>query len=379
MTPTTLVNPAFEHLRQIPLYVPGKPIQEVQRELGLGSIVKLASNENPWGPTPAVKARVLRAVSGSADEGLGLYPVSDGLYLRTAIANRRGFSPDQVILGNGSSEIIEMAAKAMLLDGGSGVAAKYSFAIYSIATQTAGGTFIESPGNPLELEVETLLAAVRPDTRIVYLGNPNNPTGTMLDRAALAHLVAALREDILLVVDQAYAEYVDPAIYPDASVHLAERANLLVLHTFSKIHCLAGLRIGYGLGRPELLSLLERVRSPFNTNHLAQVAAEVAVQDVAFEAFSREKNRSAREAFLLEAGKHRCQVSGQAGNFLLMETVFPAPELFRDLLKRGVIVRPMQGYGLPNHIRITLGTPEEMVSFWKAIGPILDHAGCGCS
>jgi histidinol-phosphate aminotransferase len=378
MTVSTSINPAFEHLRQIPLYVPGKPIQEVQRELGLDSIIKLASNENPWGPTEAVKNRVLRAVSGSKDEGLGLYPISDGMYLRSAIARRRGFNPDQIILGNGSSEIIEMAAKAVLLDGGSGVAPKHSFAIYSIATQTAGGRFIESPGSPDELDADSIIAAVQADTRIVYLGNPNNPTGTMLDKASLARLVQDLRDDILLVVDQAYAEYVDPDTYPDAAVHLKERTNLLVLHTFSKIHCLAGLRIGYGLGHPEVLSLLERVRSPFNTNHLAQVAAEVAVADVAFEAFSRQKNQEARDAFYAEGKLHRCTVSGQAGNFLLMETILPAAELFKDLLRKGIIVRPMQGYGLPNHIRVTMGTPEEMAAFWTAIIPILDNTGCGC-
>jgi histidinol-phosphate aminotransferase len=313
MTVTPAANPSFDHLRKIPLYVPGKPIQEVQRELGLESIVKLASNENPWGPTAAVKQRLVRAVNGSEDESVSLYPVSDGLYLRTAIARRRGVAPEQVILGNGSSEIIEMAAKAALLDGGSGVAPKHSFAIYGIATQTVGGRFIESPATATDFTAESILAAVQPDTRIVYLGNPNNPTGTILDRTSLAKLVRQLRHDILLVVDQAYAEYEDPDIYPDASAHLPERENLLVLHTFSKIHCLAGLRIGYGLGRPALLSLLERVRSPFNTNHLAQVAAEVAVEDQAFEAFSRHKNQEARIAFLEEAVKHRCKVTGQAG------------------------------------------------------------------
>jgi len=375
MTSSTLVNPALDHLRQIPLYVPGKPIQEVQRELGLKTVVKLASNENPWGPTAAVKARVLKAVHGSVDEGMALYPVSDGLYLRTAIAKRRGVDPGQVILGNGSTEILEMAAKAFLLEGGSGIAARHSFALYSIAIQTAGGRFLESPGTTEELEIDTLLAAVQPDTRLVYVGNPNNPTGTILTKADMARLVRELRQDILLVVDQAYAEYVDPASYPDATVHLGDRANLLVLRTFSKIHCLAGLRIGYGLASPELLSLLERVRSPFNTNHLAQVAAEVAVADESFEAFCRQKNLEARTAFLEEAAKHRCRVTGQAGNFLLMETQFPAAELFKDLLHQGVIVRPMQAYGLPNHIRVTMGAPQEMAAFWRALGPIL---ACGC-
>lgn len=375
---TLLSNHAFEILRQIPLYVPGKPIQEVQRELGLDSIVKLASNENPWGPTEAVKARLLKAVEGTRDEGVGLYPVSDGYYLRSAIARRRGIAVDKIILGNGSSEILEMAAKAALVGGGSAVAPKHSFAIYGIATQTAGGRFIECPCSPTELDVDAILAAVQADTRVVFLGNPNNPTGVMLGREGLERLVRDLRDDILLVVDQAYAEYEDPETYPDARAYLEERSNLLVLHTFSKIHALAALRIGYGLGHPKLLALLERVRSPFNTNMLAQVAAETAVEDYAFEAFSRQRNQEAREAFFREAANHRCQATGMAGNFALLESEIPAPELFKDLLRAGVIVRPMQGYGLPNHVRVTMGKPEEMEAFWKAVAPILDNAGCGC-
>lgn len=375
MTSALSSLPAFGHLASIPLYVPGKPIQEVQRELGLTSIVKLASNENPWGPTEAVKARVMAAVTGAEFEGLGLYPVSDGWYLRQRIAQRKGLTPDRVILGNGSSEILEMVAKAAFLDGGSAVVPKHSFAIYGIATQTAGGRVIESRATADELDVDDLLRKVAQDTRLVYLGHPNNPTGIRLERSALERLVRNLREDIVLVVDQAYAEYEDPADYPDAAGYLDERANLLVLHTFSKIHALAAMRIGYGLGSQELMQYLERVRSPFNTNHLAQVAAEVAVQDLAFEVFSRQKNAEAREAFVAEAAKHRCRISGTSGNFILLESAFPAAELFKELLQRGVIVRPMQGYGLPNHIRVTFGKPGEMAAFWKAAGPLLD-GGC---
>jgi len=367
--------PGFEHLSRIPLYVPGKPIQEVQRELGLTRIVKLASNENPWGPTEAVKARVASVISGSEFEGLGLYPVSDGYYLRKRIAERKAVTVDRVVLGNGSSELLEMVAKAAFLDGGSAVIPKHSFAIYGIATQTAGGRVIESRASATELDVDDILRSVAGDTRLVYLGHPNNPTGIRLERAAMERLVHGLREDVLLVVDQAYAEYEDPAEYPDAAAYLDTRPNLLVLHTFSKIHALAAMRIGYGLGSKELMSFLERVRSPFNTNHLAQVAAEVAVQDVAFETFSRQKNTEARAAFLVEAGKHRCRLTGTGGNFVLMETAFPAADLFNELLHRGVIVRPMQGYGLPNHIRITFGKPEEMRAFWTAAGPLLD-GGC---
>jgi histidinol-phosphate aminotransferase len=373
--PTTAKPFASDHLRRIPLYIPGKPIQEVQRELGLDAVVKLASNENPWGPTEAVKRRVAEAVLGSENEGMGLYPVSDGFYLRRAIAQRKGLRPGNVILGNGSSEIIEMMAKAALLDGGTAVIPKHSFAIYGIATQTVGGWVLESRADADGVDVDSILASVRPDTRLVFLGNPNNPTGILLQRSELERLVRQLREDVVLVVDQAYAEYEDPATYPDAAAYLPERASLLVLHTFSKIHALAGLRMGYGLGHPELLQLLERVRSPFNTNHLAQVAAEVAVLDLEFEAFSRARNAEARTAFLAEAAKHRCRVTGEAGNFVLMETSFPAQEIFQELLQRGVIVRPMQAYGLHSHIRITLGKPEEMQTFWRAAGPILD-AGC---
>ncbi len=367
--------PGFEHLSGIPLYVPGKPIQEVQRELGLTRIVKLASNENPWGPTEAVKARVAAVVAGSEFEGLGLYPVSDGFYLRQRIAERKGMSVDRVVLGNGSSEILEMVAKAAFLGGGSAIIPKHSFAIYGIATQTVGGRVIESRASATEIDVDDILRSVAEDTRLVYLGHPNNPTGVRLERAALERLVHHLREDIVLVVDQAYAEYEDPTEYPDAAAYLDERPNLLVLHTFSKIHALAAMRIGYGLGSKELMGYLERVRSPFNTNHLAQAAAEVAVQDLAFEAFSRQKNAEARATFVLEAASHRCQLSGTSGNFVLLETVFPAAELFKELLRRGVIVRPMHGYGLPNHIRVTFGKPQEMQAFWSAAGPLLD-GGC---
>ena len=375
MTPALSALPGFEHLARIPLYVPGKPIQEVQRELGLARIVKLASNENPWGPTEAVKARLSDLIAGRDGGSLALYPVSDGFYLRRAIAARKGLDLDRIILGNGSSEILEMAAKAAFLDGGSAVVPRFSFAMYGIATQTAGGRVIESRASATELDADDILRCVEPDTRLVYLGHPNNPTGIRLERAALERLVHRLREDVVLVVDQAYAEYEDPGTYPDAAAYLDQRPNLLVLHTFSKIHALASLRMGYGLGSRELMGYLERVRSPFNTNHLAQAAAEVALQDPAFEAFSRARNTEAREAFQSEAGRHRCQVSGTSGNFVLLESVHPAADLFQELLHRGVIVRPMHGYGLPGHVRVTLGRPEEMEAFWAAAGPLLD-GGC---
>nr|AGS53480.1 biosynthetic Aromatic amino acid aminotransferase beta @ histidinol-phosphate aminotransferase [uncultured bacterium contig00038] len=361
----------FELLERIPLYVPGKPIQEVKREYGLDHIIKLASNENPWGPTPAVKAKIIDAVNGTDDEGVGLYPVSDGFYLRKAISECRRIKLEQIVLGNGSAEIIEMAAKACFIAGGSAVIPRHSFAIGGISVQTAGGRIIETHATATEVDVEAILKAIEPDTKMVYIANANNPTGVQIGRDGIAMLVKEIRDDILLVVDQAYAEYSEPGDFPDAANYLGERENLLVLHTFSKIYALASLRIGYGLGNERMITLMERVRSPFNTNHIAQVAAEVAIRDKEFVAFCREKNRQARDAFFVEAAKHRCTVSSNAGNFVLLETAIPAPDLFQYLLKKSVIVRPMHGYGLPMHMRITLGRPEEMEAFWAAAAPIL--------
>ncbi|MDR1841109.1 MAG: aminotransferase class I/II-fold pyridoxal phosphate-dependent enzyme [Holophagales bacterium] len=361
----------FELVEKIPLYIPGKPIQEVKREYGLGRIVKLASNENPYGPTPAVKERILKAVSGSDDEGIGLYPVSDGFYLRQAISERRKVALNKIVLGNGSAEIIEMAAKACFIAGGSAVIPRHSFAIGGIATQSSGGRVIETSASATEVDVEAVIKAVEPDTRMVYIANANNPTGVQIERDGIARLVKTLRDDILLVVDQAYAEYANPGEFSDASEFLGERENLLVLHTFSKIYALAALRIGYGLGNERIITLLERVRSPFNTNHVAQVAAETAIRDVEFVASCREKNQQAKDIFFNEAKKYPCTASGNAGNFVLLETAIPAPDLFVQLLKKSVIIRPMHGYGLPQHLRVTLGRPEEMEAFWTAIAPIL--------
>jgi histidinol-phosphate aminotransferase len=365
----------FEHLRRLPRHRSGLPLQALS--LNPGDVVNLAENGNRWGPAEAVQAQVLMELTGPG--AFRTYPAGDGLALRSAIAGRRGLDPGQVILGNGSTELIGIAARAMLLDGGSGLAARHSFEAFGLATQAAGGRFIQCHATATDVEAAHLLGAVQPDTRIVYLGHPDNPTGTLLERDALTRLALELREDILLVVDQAYAEYEDPATYPDASTLLEHRNNLLVLHTFSKLHGLAALRIGYGIANPDLAGLLERMRCPFNTSRPAQVAAEAALQDEAFEAFSRAQNLAAREAFLAEAERHRCRVSGQAGNFMLMETVFPARELARDLLRQGIMVCPADGYGLPNHVRVAMGTPQDMDAFWKAAGPILDNLGCGCS
>ncbi|MDR2560492.1 MAG: aminotransferase class I/II-fold pyridoxal phosphate-dependent enzyme [Holophagales bacterium] len=362
----------FELLEKIPLYVPGKPIQEVKREYGLSKVVKLASNENPWGPSQAVKDRISEIVSGNDDEGLGLYPVSDGYYLRKAISERKGVKLGQIVLGNGSAELIEMAAKACLINGGSAVMPKHSFAIANIAAQASGGYVIETSATATEVDVDAIIKGIKPCTKMVYIANVNNPTGVEIGRDGIERLVKEIRKDILLVIDQAYAEYSSPDTSPDATPFLNDRENFLILHTFSKIYALAALRVGYGLGSEKIITLLERVRSPFNTNSLAQAAAEVAIRDLDFVKLCREKNQAARKTFFAEAAKHRCKATGDAGNFVLLECAIPAQEFFIELLKKSVIVRPMHGYNLPYHQRVSLGREEEMEAFWATAGPMMD-------
>lgn len=365
----------FEHLHRLPRH---RQVPPVPRPGSPEGVVNLASNGNPLGPSEAVRARLRAALDGGGTDLLRFYPAADGLDLRVALAARRSLDPEQILLGNGSTELISLAAQAMLMDGGSGLAARHTFSPFGRAVQAAGGRFIQCRGEAAEADPDALLAATQPDTRIVYVANPNNPTGVLLDRPALAHLVRDLRPDILLVVDQAYAEYEDPATYPDAAAFLPERDNLLVLHTFSKIHGLAALRLGYGLAGTALAGLLERVRRPFNTNHLAQVAGLAALDGDDHLAAARIRNGEARQAFQAEAGRYRCRVTGQAGSFLLLETVYPARELARDLFHRGVLISPLDGYALPNHVRVAMGTPADMAAFWKAAGPVLNHLDCGC-
>jgi len=365
----------FEHLQRLPRHRQVPPIPGPDEP---GAPVNLASNGNPLGPAEAVRARLRALLEGRGGDLLRFYPAGDGLDLRVALAARKGLDPEQVLLGNGSTELIALAAQAMLMDGGSGLAARHTFAPFGHAVQASGGRFIQCRGDVAEADPDALLAAVQPDTRIVYLANPNNPTGVLLDRPALARLVRDLRPDILLVVDQAYAEYEDPAAYPDAAGFLAERDNLLVLHTFSKIHGLAALRLGYGLAGAGLAGLLERVRRPFNTSLLAQAAAMAALPEADHVAAARARNQAAREGFLAQARRYRCRVTGQAGSFLLLETVYPARELARDLFHRGVLVSPMDGYSLPNHVRVAMGAPADLAAFWRAAGPVLDHLDCGC-
>jgi histidinol-phosphate aminotransferase len=341
-------------------YEPGKPIEEVQRELGLREVVKLASNENPLGPSP----RALAAIRAAA-AGVHRYPDGSCHGLRAALAERLGVAPGQLVFGAGSDEILELLAKAFLGEGDEVVFAWPSFAMYPIVTQGMGARAVRVPLDAdFAHDLPALAAAVGERTRLVIVCNPNNPTGTSVGADAFAAFAGALPGDVLLAVDEAYVEYVRRSDFPDALALVARRPGTIVLRTFSKIYGLAGLRIGYGVADLELAGYLERARHPFNVNLLGEAAARAALDDAEHVERTRRVNHEGAIFLTRELDALGYPVWPTDANFLLART---GAGTFERLLREGVIVRPMAGFGLPEHVRITIGRPEENEKLVKAL------------
>ena len=361
---------APEYIRKLAVYVPGKPIEEVQRELGVQDIVKLASNENPLGPSP----RALDAILRAAPE-IHRYPDGGGYALRRALAERHGVELEQIILGAGSVDIIEMLARAYLADGDEAVYSQQSFVSYALAVGQVNGrpvTPAATPGRAHDLPA--MAAAVGPRTKLVYMANPCNPTGTYFTRGELDAYFEVVGTRALTVIDQAYHEYVERPDYPDALDDLKAGRKVIVLRTFSKAYGLAGVRIGYGLSSPDVIDNINRVRSPFNTTSLAQAAALAALDDHEWVARSREHNR--RElAFLEQELKRRgATYTPSVTNFVLVGFDADVFELFVEFQKRGVIIRPVGGPGLVNCARVSVGTRTENEKFLAALDQLVPAA-----
>ncbi len=361
------VLPAPAHVRAISPYQPGKPIDELARELGLApeSIVKLASNENPRG----MPASARRAMEGAMRE-VGRYPDGNGFELKSALAQKFAVPMDWLTLGNGSNEILELAAAAVLEPGASVVYAQHSFAVYALATQARGGRHIVVPARDLGHDLEAMAAAIAADTRLVYVANPNNPTGTFAGAERIAAFLARVPGHVVVVLDEAYNEYLAPERRFDSTRWVREFPNLLVSRTFSKAYGLAGLRVGYGVAQPELTDLINRVRPPFNVNVLAQAAATAALADQEFLAESYTLNRAGMQQLTDAFKQMHLRYVPSAGNFVLVE-VGAAERVNSELLLRGVIVRPVANYGLPNWLRVTIGTAAENDKFIAALAPAL--------
>jgi histidinol-phosphate aminotransferase len=360
---------ALAHVRQIAPYQAGKPIEELAREFGLApeSIVKLASNENPLGMPDSARTAMLRALD------LGRYPDANGFELKAKLSARYGVPADWLTLGNGSNDILEAAAAVTLDANASCVFSQYSFAVYALATQARGAKAIVVPARDFGHDLEAMAAAIGSDTRLVFIANPNNPTGTFLPADSIAAFLARVPRQVVVVLDEAYNEYLPPALRYDSVAWVRRYPNLLISRTFSKAFGLAGLRVGYGIAQPELTDLLNRVRQPFNVNTVAQAAAAAALDDTAFLEESYALNKRGLDELTAAFSRLGLAFVPSFGNFALVK-VGPAGRVYQELLKRGVIVRPVANYGLPEWLRVTVGLPEENARFIEALPAALAAA-----
>jgi histidinol-phosphate aminotransferase len=358
-----LFDLAPSYIRSIAPYQPGKPTSELAREMGLEekNIVKLASNENPRGIGPRTRAAIERAMTEIAR-----YPDGNGFELKHALCGRFGVPMESIVLGNGSNDVLELVALALLGPGRSAVYSQHAFAVYPLATQARGARGIQVPAKDYGHDLDAMAAAIAEDTHVVFIANPNNPTGTIVPYERIEAFLRKVPERVVVVLDEAYNEYLASELRADTVKWLKRFPNLVITRTFSKAYGLAGLRVGYALASPAVADVMNRVRQPFNVNSIALTAATAALDDMEFVAKSYAENRAGMKR--IEEGVLALGLDfiPSHGNFITVR-VGKAAEVFKRLLKRGVIVRPVTGYELPEHLRVTIGTPEENERFLSAL------------
>jgi len=358
------ISPFLENL---PVYQPGRPIEEVARELGLDpdGIIKLASNENPLGPS-----RLGLAAMRQMLKQVNLYPDGNAFYLKQKLAAKLGVTPANLILGNGSNEVIELIGHALLVPGAEVVVSQYCFAVYPIVTALFGAKLVVVPAKNHAHDLDAMLAAITPNTRVVFVANPNNPTGTTASREELARFVNAVPADVLLALDEAYIEFLNEPLDLLPEIRSGAKPNLLLMRTFSKIYGLAGTRIGYGIGHPDFIAALEKIRQPFNINSVAQAGALAALDDTKHVEKTRKINSRGLRLYARTFRKLGLEFIPSQANFILVR-VGDGQRVFGELQKLGVIVRPMGGYQLPEWVRITVGTPKENKRCLEALKAVL--------
>lgn len=360
------VDLAAPGLASLKPYVPGKPLSALERELGISGSIKLASNENPLGPGPAARA----AIAGALDE-LGRYPDGGAFDLRAAIASRHAVDPSCVTVGNGSNDVLDMVARVFLWPGRESLFPQYAFAVYPISSMAVGATPVVAPARDYGCDLDAMQARVSPRTGVVWIANPNNPTGTRLGGDALRDFIAAVPPTVIVVVDEAYYEYVRAADHPDVTTWLDDFPNLVVTRTFSKAHGLAALRVGYGLSHPDIADLLNRVRQPFNVDTIAQAAATASLTDTAHIERSVALNDQGMRQLVDGLDRLGLAYIPSFGNFVSVDVGRDAGDVDRSLLRLGVVTRPVANYGLPNHLRISIGLAEENQRLLDALGEVL--------
>ena len=358
-------------IRALQPYQPGKPIEELERELGITDIIKLASNENPLGASP----RAVQALKGALGE-LHRYPDGGAFELKRALAAKLGVGTDAITVGNGSNDVLELIARAYVQPGAEVVYSQHAFAVYPLVTQAVGGRPVVVPAAGYGHDLQAMQAAVTPRTRLVFIANPNNPTGTWSRREHLHRFLRGVPPEVIVVLDEAYFEFVMEPEYPDGLRWLREFPNLVVTRTFSKIYGLAALRVGYGVSHPQIAEVLNRVRQPFNVNSLAMTAAVAALQDEEHVRASAELNRRGMRQLESAFRAAGLDFVPSVANFISVE-VGDAARVYEALLRAGVIVRPIAGYGMPRHLRVTVGLQAENERLLAALAAALDAVGAG--
>jgi histidinol-phosphate aminotransferase len=362
----TIYDLAVTGVRQLVPYVAGKPIEELERELGLTGIIKLASNENPLGPGK----KALAAIQAALPQ-LTLYPDGNGFNLKAALAKKYTLNANQITLGNGSNELLELVARAFLAPGLEAMFSEHAFAVYPIVTQAVGATAVVVPALNYGNDLEAMATRISDKTRVIFIANPNNPTGTLLSQAVLEKFISALPKHCLCVLDEAYFEFVSAKESINSIDWLKHNPNLIITRTFSKAYGLAGLRVGYSLSSPEIADVLNRVRQPFNNNALALIAAQAALGDEDYLQQTIAVNTQGM-ADLTEGFKALgLEWIPSAGNFVSVDLQRPGQPVYEALLRKGVIVRPVANYGMPNHLRISVGTQAENQFFLNALAETL--------
>lgn len=357
---------ANKGVQKISPYQPGKPIEELERELGITDIIKLASNENPLGCSP----RVLVAIESCLSE-LALYPDGNGFVLKKALSDFYRRPLEEITLGNGSNDILELTARAFLGAGDEAIYAQHSFAVYPLVVQAVGATGITVPAKNFGHDLAAMAAAITPKTRVIFIANPNNPTGTWVEKTELDVFLNTVPENVLVVLDEAYGEFVEAEDFPDGLDYLSRHGNVIVSRTFSKAYGLAALRVGYAFAHPDITNVLNRVRQPFNVNALALRAAVAALNDQDFVARARSVNAQGMVQISEAVSAMGLSFIPSRGNFLCIDLKRPGLPVYENLLRQGVIVRPVTNYGLPNFLRVTIGTQSENERFLTALKLVL--------
>jgi histidinol-phosphate aminotransferase len=359
-----------EYVSQIKPYLPGKPIEELEREMGIKDSIKLASNENPIGPSPmALKEIINNLTTSTTSNSLNRYPDGSGYYIKKALSGKLAIKEDNIILGNGSNELIDIAIRTFLQPGDEAIMAYPSFVVYPNSVLAAGGKPVQIPLNNYTHDLDAMTDAVNERTKILFIANPNNPTGTINRRDEFDRMMKKLPDGILVVSDEAYCEYVTDSEYADSFKHLREGRDLLILRTFSKIYGLAGIRIGYGISRENIITEMNKLRPPFNTNSVAQKAALWALRDDDHVNYSRELNDLGKRYLYKELESLGLKYVPTQANFIYIRMGKDSTTFYNDLLRHGVIVRPVG----PEEIRVTIGLPEENKRFIETLKKSISH------